>query len=98
MTAEMFSGEVALDLGLVTRIEPDPVSAATEFARQLAGRSPDQLAAAKRLFDRSWTSSSRRTFARERWEQVFLLAARNTKAAQAAAQARVPPVFGPRQR
>ena len=44
------------------------------------------------------TASPRRTFARERFEQAFLLAARNTKVAREAAFAKVAPVFGPRQR
>ncbi len=98
MTAEMLSGKEAHDLGLVTELDADPVAAATAFARQLAGRSPDALAAAKRLFNDTWTASPRRTFARERLEQAFLLAARNTKVAREAAFAKVAPAFGPRQR
>ncbi len=98
MTAEMLSGKEAHDLGLVTELDADPVVAATAFAQQLAGRSPDALAAAKRLFNDTWTASPRRTFARERLEQAFLLAARNTKVAREAAFAKVAPAFGPRQR
>ncbi len=98
MTAQRISGKEAHDLGLVTELAADPVAAAEEFARELATRSPDALAAAKRLFNRSWTSSPRTTFARERVEQVYLLLAANTKAAQRAAFARATPVFGPRGR
>lgn len=98
MTAEMLSGKEAHDLGLVTALDAEPVVAATAFAHELAERSPDQLAAAKRLFNDTWTASPRRTFARERVEQAFLLAARNTKVAREAAFAKVSPVFGPRQR
>ncbi len=98
MTAEMFTGKEAHDLGLVTELDADPVVAATAFAQELAGRSPDALAAAKRLFNDTWTASPRRTFARERLEQAFLLAARNTKVAREAAFAKVRPAFGPRQR
>lgn len=85
MTARKFSGEEALDLGLVTRLDADPIAAAHELARELATRSPDQLAAAKRLFDDTWTASLRRTFSRERFEQLRLLASKNTAAAQKAA-------------
>jgi enoyl-CoA hydratase/carnithine racemase len=98
MTAEMISGKEAHDLGLVTTLDSDPVVGATAFAQQLAGRSPDALAAAKRLFEGTWTSGPRRTFARERFEQAFLLAARNTKVAQEAVRSKLPPEFGPRQR
>ena len=98
MTAEMFSGKQAHDLGLVTALDADPVAGATSFAHELAGRSPDQLAAAKRLFNGTWSAGPRRTFARERFEQAFLLVGRNTKIAQQAAFKRVAPVFGPRSR
>ena len=98
MTAEVVSGKEARDLGLVTDLDSDPVAAALEMAEQLKGRSPDQLAAAKRLFDDTWTSSARHTFARERVEQAWLLFARNTKVAREAAFARITPEFGSRQR
>src|SRR5689334_18507354 len=102
MTAQMLTGEQARDLGLVTELvtEPgaDPVEAATAFARELTERSPDALAAAKRLFNDTWHRSPRRTFARERIEQAFLLFGANTKIAREAAFTRIAPVYRPRQR
>jgi enoyl-CoA hydratase/carnithine racemase len=98
MTAETVSGEEAHRLGLVTELAADPEEAALALARELAGRSPDAVAAAKRLFDRSWTSSARTTFRRERAEQLFLLFASNTRAARKAALEQVSPRFGPRGR
>lgn len=98
MTAQILSGKEAHGLGLVTEIAADPVAAAEDFARELATRSPDALAAAKRLFNGSFTDSARRTFARERAEQLFLLLAANTKAARTAAFKKAVPVFGPRGR
>ncbi len=98
MTAEMISGKEAHDLGLVTVVDTDPIAGATAFAERLTERSPDALAAAKRLFNDTWTAGSRRTFRKERFEQAFLLAARNTKVAREAALAKVRPEFGPRQR
>ena len=96
MTAQMLSGKEAADLGLVTELAADPVAAAFELARQIAERSPDSVAAAKRLFNGTWTSSPRATFARERLEQLLLLATANTKAAREAAFRKVAPAFGPR--
>lgn len=96
MTAETLTGTKARELGLVTEVASDPVVRAFELADELASRSPDAVAAAKRLFNNSWNSSPRRTFARERIEQLFLLAATNTTAAREAAFKRAAPAFGPR--
>lgn len=96
MTAETVSGKEAAELGLVTELAADPVLAAFALAERLATRSPDALAAAKRLFDGTWTASPRRTFARERAEQLRLLFAANTKAAREAAFRKAAPAFGRR--
>ena len=98
MTAEVISGQEARDLGLVTGLDADPLAAADALIRQLSDRSPDQLSAAKRLFNGTWTASPRRTFARERVEQALLLAAHNTRIAREAATKRIPPEFRPRAR
>lgn len=98
MSARRLSGAEAHRLGLVTELADDPQEAALVLAQELATRSPDALAAAKRLFDGTWTASLRRTFAAERAEQLFLLAAENTKRARRAAYARLAPEYGPRAR
>jgi len=98
MTAAMLSGTEAHEIGLVTELAADPVAAATAFARQLSERSPDALAAAKRLFDGTWNASPRRTFARERIEQLRLLVGANTKIAQKGAFKKEQPVYRPRAR
>ncbi|WP_310964456.1 crotonase/enoyl-CoA hydratase family protein [Nocardioides terrisoli] len=98
MSAAMMSGKEAAELGLVTEVAADPLAAAYELAGRLAERSPDALAAAKRLFNGTWTASTRRTFGRERVEQLFLLASANTRAAREAAFKKASPVFGPRGR
>ncbi|GAA3830110.1 crotonase/enoyl-CoA hydratase family protein [Nocardioides panacisoli] len=98
MSAEVIDGSRAADLGLVTRLSNDPLAEAQRMAEQLANRSPDALGAAKRLYNDTWNASARRTFARERLEQAFLLVARNTKAAREAAFTKSEPVYGPRGR
>jgi enoyl-CoA hydratase/carnithine racemase len=98
MTAEIFDGSRAQELGLVTKLDNDPLAGAHRLAAELSTKSPDALAAAKRLFNDTWQSSPRRTFARERFEQAFLLAARNTKAAREAAFTKAEAVYGPRGR
>jgi enoyl-CoA hydratase/carnithine racemase len=98
MTGDVVDGTRAVELGLATEAHADPVAAAEAFVAEVATRSPDSVAATKRIFERTWTSGPRRTFARERVAQARLLAARNTRVAREAAMARVAPAFGPRQR
>ncbi len=96
MTAQVLSGERACDVGLLGELSADPGAAARELAVELSTRSPDALAAAKRLFETRWESGARRTFARERYEQLLLLRSANAKIARKAGLRREAPVFEPR--
>lgn len=98
MTGDTFSGEQARAYGLVTELSADPLATADDLAHQLKSRSPDAIAAAKRLFNDTWTSTPRRTFARERAEQLALLLNANTRIAREAAFRRETPVFTSRKR
>jgi enoyl-CoA hydratase/carnithine racemase len=98
MSAETFDGTRAKELGLVTELSNDPVASAIALAQELSTKSPDALAAAKRLFNSSWTSSARATFARERIEQAFLLFSANAKVAREAAFKKAVPSYKPRSR
>ncbi len=98
MTGEVVDGARAVELGMATEAHTDPVAAAEAFLAEVATRSPDSVAATKRLFERTWTSGPRRTFARERLEQARLLATGNTRVAREAAMRRAAPEFGPRSR
>src|SRR3974390_3434025 len=51
-TGGVFSAQEALSYGLATRICDDPLSAALEAAREIAGKSPDAIRAAKRLLNK----------------------------------------------
>src|SRR5215472_15528830 len=51
-TGRIFSAQDALSYGLATRICDDPLAAALEAAREIAGKSPDAIRAAKRLLDK----------------------------------------------
>lgn len=50
-TGRIFSGEEALGLGLATRLCADPRAEALQTAREIAGRNPDAIRAAKRLLN-----------------------------------------------
>jgi enoyl-CoA hydratase/carnithine racemase len=50
-TGRVFSAQEALSYGLATRICDDPRAAAFDVAREIAGKSPDAIRAAKRLLN-----------------------------------------------
>lgn len=84
MTAEVFDGTKAHELGLVTGLSDDPHAAAVELAEQLATRSPDAVAAAKRLFQRTWHVAPWQAFWLESCYQLRLLLGANHKIARKA--------------
>jgi enoyl-CoA hydratase/carnithine racemase len=96
MTGEVVSGSRAVELGLASEVADDPYAAALALAEQLATRSPDTVAAAKRLFERTWNAGPRRTFALERVEQVRMFLAANTAVARRAAIEKSVPEYRPR--
>lgn len=96
MTARTFSGQEAHDLGLATRVASDPHLAAGELIDQILTRSPDSVAATKRIFESAWPGRARHSFSRERIEQARLLMARNTKIIRSAATSKTTPEFAPR--
>ena len=51
-TGRIFSAQEALSYGLATRICDDPRAAAFEVAREISGKSPDAIRAAKRLLNK----------------------------------------------
>jgi enoyl-CoA hydratase/carnithine racemase len=76
MTAEEVNARQALDAGLVTQISTNPAGAAMELALQLAKRSPDAVAAVKRLYRKSWHGRGL-VLARESAYQLRILAGAN---------------------
>ena len=55
-TGRVFSGEEALRLGVVTRLDERPLQAARALASEIASRSPDAVRGAKRLLQESWNA------------------------------------------
>ncbi len=82
-TGRVLGADEAKALGLVTRIEADPLAAAKALAAQIASRSPDASAAAKRLFRESWSASEYRVLAAERRWQLRMLLGNNQRIATA---------------
>lgn len=78
----VFSGrqvdaEEAASLGLVTRVCVDPVAKALALARQIAGRSPDAVRAAKRLLAHGLASDDATVLMQESVEQQALIGSVN---------------------
>jgi enoyl-CoA hydratase/carnithine racemase len=92
-TGRVFDGAEAARLGVVTRLADDPLAAAHELATQIAGRSPDAVRAAKRLYDESWTGDAGSTLALEAELQLGLIGSPNQLAAVAAGFSKEPAEF-----
>lgn len=96
MTGEIFDGRYAERIGLVTGIADDPLAEAAKLAGQIATRSPDSVAAAKRLLNRTRALPARAALRAERSLQLGLLRGVNAKIARAAAMEGEEAEFKPR--
>jgi enoyl-CoA hydratase/carnithine racemase len=92
-TARTISGQEAAALGLVTRLADDPFEAAMALAREIAGRSPDAVRRAKRLFNEGWAGTADQTLALEAKLQGELIGTANQLAAMTAAMTKQAPLF-----
>ena len=73
MSARVVDSAEALELGLLTRVVDRPVDHARELALSFCNRSPDAVAAIKRLYHRHWHNADRRMLAAETWAQIRML-------------------------
>jgi enoyl-CoA hydratase/carnithine racemase len=89
-TGRIFSAQEALSYGLATRICEDPLAAALEVAREIAGKSPDAIRAAKRMLNKLSVDPGPALLA-ESVEQQKLIGSRNqTEAVRANLEKRAP--------
>ena len=92
-TGRVFDAREGSALGLVTRLDNEPINAAREIASSIAERNPDALRAAKRLLSGALNRSHAEQFAMERTEVHGLIGTPNqTEAIRANLEER-PPVF-----
>lgn len=92
-TGRVVSGEEAAGLGLVTRVAADPLAAARELARAIAGQSPEAIPAAKALCNEAPELDVAAALRRETALQLGLLGAPNQLEAVQAALTRRAPSF-----
>src|SRR5216684_1328271 len=92
-TARIFSAEEALSYGFATRLVEDPRAAAMATARDIAGRSPDAIRAAKRLLNKAVACEARAGLVAETTEQYCLIGRPNHVEALKANLEKRPPRF-----
>lgn len=81
VTGRVFSGDEAYKLGIVSRIDSDPLAAGQQMAEQIAMMSPDAVSAAKTLYQKTWKKTDREALLWERWTQLRVLGRFNQRAA-----------------
>jgi enoyl-CoA hydratase/carnithine racemase len=92
-TGRILSGTEAHALGLVTHVVDDPLAAALELAREIAGKSPDAIRAGKQLLEESWRADERTGLALESKLQTDLIGSANQVEAVKANFEKRAPVF-----
>jgi enoyl-CoA hydratase/carnithine racemase len=92
-TGRIVSGAEAVALGLATRLADDPLAEALAIARTIAGRSPEAVRAAKRLFEAAPELDVEHAFRLESELQVGLLGSPSQLEAVAATLGKREPVF-----
>ena len=82
--------------GLATEVSEDPLKAALALVDQIIERSPDSVAATKKLIYGNRHRSLRGAYRLERRLQAAMFKSKNTTIARKAGMAKETPVFGPR--
>jgi enoyl-CoA hydratase/carnithine racemase len=87
MTASIIDAKQARDVGLVTEIADDPNQLALDWCEEFQKKSPDAIAATKKLFRKSWKShSDTKTLFWETIYQIKLMTGKNFRIARQRAQ------------
>ncbi|MEH3033538.1 MAG: crotonase/enoyl-CoA hydratase family protein [Aeromicrobium erythreum] len=96
LTGEVVPGTEAERIGLATGCDEDPEKLALELADAIVARSPDSVAASKKLLNEVRLGSLRGAFRRERLYQLRMFRSPNTAIARKAGAKGTTPEFGPR--
>ncbi len=81
LTARIFDGNYAKEIGLVTHLSDDPLAHAMQLAKEMIQRSPDALLAGKRVLD-AMTHQPKRSLRLEKIWQLKLMLGQNSKIAR----------------
>jgi len=89
-TGRIFSAQEALSYGLATRVCDDPRTVALAFAREIAGKSPDAIRAAKRMLNKLSVDPGPALLAESVEQQKLLGSANQLEAVSANIEKRAP--------
>jgi enoyl-CoA hydratase/carnithine racemase len=92
-TGRIFQGDEAVALGVATRVCADPHAEALALAREIAGRNPHAIRAAKRLFAVAADGDPATILKAESVEQGALIGSPNQIEAAMSAMQKRPGVF-----
>ncbi len=92
-SARVFGADEALNLGIITAIEDDPLAAATALAAEFAARSPEAIRGIKRLVNEAWQAPEADALRLEAKVQASVMGSRNQREAIAANLQKRDPVF-----
>ena len=92
-TGRVVSGEQANGLGLVTRVAAEPLEAALDLAREIAGKSPDAIRLGKQLLDEAWGADAETSLPLEAALQGKAMGSKNQREAVKANLENRTPVF-----
>jgi len=81
MTGRFFSGNEALEYGLVSKVSDSPLDDAILLAQKICQQSPDAIAATKYIFKKTWKKDTRLALLWERITQLRLLGRKNQRIA-----------------
>ncbi|GJM08835.1 MAG: enoyl-CoA hydratase [Lysobacteraceae bacterium] len=81
MTAEVIDAKSALKHALITEVCDDPMQRAKALAAELIERSPDAVAAVKKLYQRNWQKADWVLLAKESYYQLRLILGKNQRRA-----------------
>lgn len=76
MTARVFDGTQALEYGVVSYVNDNPMQYAQALAKEIAQRSPDAVLASKRLINKMYQQSATTLYQEKLW-QVKMLMSKN---------------------
>lgn len=89
-SARVVEAEEACRIGLGTRVAADPLAEALSMAREIAGRNPDAVRAAKRLLNQTADGDDAQLLLAESVEQQRLIGSANQREAVAASMEKRP--------
>lgn len=92
-TGRVIDGTEAFDIGLVTALRDDPLTAARQLAADIAGKSPHAMRAAKKLLDEAWNTTVADGLRLEATLQKTLMGSANQMEAVMANLQKRPPDF-----